>query len=101
MRPMKLGIPLVIVLIMVNRSNLILPNQINAEGQNDLTVGRISHRKTFELFKVKKHRMGLESAEKKRVNAAFELLDTGPPPAISKGAKQRLLYLEFANMKDS
>lgn len=42
-----------------------------------------------------KHRMGLRATEKKRVDGAFELFATGPPPASSKGAKQKMLYLEF------
>ena len=40
-------------------------------------------------------RMGVRSAEENRISEAFTLLAEGPPPESSKGAKQRVVYLEF------
>lgn len=51
--------------------------------------------KLSDFATLTKHRMGLKTMEKKRVDGAFELFATGPPPASSRGAKQKMLYLEF------
>lgn len=51
--------------------------------------------KLIDASKVMQHRMGLKEVEEKRVKDAFMLLATGPPAADSKGAKQRVVYLDF------
>ncbi len=51
--------------------------------------------KLIDTSKVIQNRMGVKSAEEKRVNEAFTLLAEGPPPESSTGAKQRVVYLDF------
>jgi hypothetical protein len=51
--------------------------------------------KLIDASKVMQHRMGLKQVEEKRVKDAFMLLAAGPPAADSKGAKQRVVYLDF------
>ncbi|KAL9107894.1 MAG: hypothetical protein Q9187_008366, partial [Circinaria calcarea] len=51
--------------------------------------------KLIDASKVVQHRMGVKPAEERRVSEAFSLLARGPPSADSKGAKQRVIYLDF------
>jgi hypothetical protein len=50
--------------------------------------------KLSEFSRLTSMRMCLKQTEQKRVDAAFELLATGAPPANAQGAKQKLVYLE-------
>lgn len=51
--------------------------------------------KLIDSSKVTQNRMGVKAAEEKRVSEAFGLPVEGVSPENSKGAKQRVIYLDF------
>ncbi len=67
-----------------------MPQQEEFESVINNTIDKL-----IDTSTVIQLRMGVKLAEENRISEAFTLLAEGPPPESSKGAKQRVVYLEF------
>lgn len=67
-----------------------MPQQEEFESVINNTIDKL-----IDTSTVIQLRMGVKLAEENRISEAFTLLVEGPPPESSKGAKQRVVYLEF------
>ena len=67
-----------------------MPQQEEFESVVNNTIDKL-----IDTSTVIQLRMGVKLAEENRISEAFTLLPEGPPPESSKGAKQRVVYLEF------